>query len=157
MDKSGMLHLWSSALFGAAFCVSCGGQVRTDREELYDLLLSNELHEVHKCRDVLRALDEYRPEELAPALWRRIEQAEMEDVSRCLLEVEEYNRCYAALDCTELSEDTYPAWVGVGSIPCSCGAVPPGPLQTYLPESLADCTGILPLWVVGWPPPSCNE
>ncbi|HXS16730.1 MAG TPA: hypothetical protein VN764_06060 [Polyangiaceae bacterium] len=144
------------ALFGAAFCVSCGGQVRTDRDELYDLLLSNELHEEHKCRDVLRALDEYRPEELAPALWRRIEQAEMEDVSRCLLQVEEYNRCYAALDCDEVSEDTYPAWAGVGEIPCSCGEVLIGPLSVRLADSLGDCQRILPLWNAG-PEPLCNE
>lgn len=144
------------ALLAATLCVSCGGKVKTDREFLYELLLSNDLHEEHKCRDVLPAIHTETPDEIKSSLWRRIEHADMEDVSQCLLQVGAYNVCYAGLECDVLSDDTYPTWAGWGSQPCGCGTSEATPLGQWLPDSLGECGQILPVFDVPWVSP-CEE
>lgn len=152
----------SIGLLGVALCASCGGKVRTDREMLYELVLSNELHEEHACRDILRPINLYISEELRSALWRRIEYAEIDKVSRCLHQVEEYNTCYSNLDCDALAEGVYPAWaLGRNMAPCGCGVSDrnrlSSPLAVPLFEGLNACSLILPIAWGYESLPSCTE
>jgi hypothetical protein len=144
-------------LLAATLCASCGGKVKTDREQLYELLVSDELHERHQCRDVLPPIYADQPEEVKSMIWQLLEHAELDEITECLHNVQEYNSCYAALDCSELTEDTYPAWAGIGTIPCSCGEVVDSVLVPSLPEPLENCWWLLPISLVLGGPPSCNK
>lgn len=139
-----------------ALAGGCGGESESDRDRLFSLVSGGTVQRTHACREVQDDEVSVWAGDAPAAVWEalraRIQRAAIEDVTRCLTEVREYNECFSELPCTAFESRTQPAWLyGSENAPCGCGifsSMTEGPfahLLGPLPDNLASCVGLLPL------------
>jgi hypothetical protein len=132
---------------------ACGGRTEPDpdRDALFATATNGAIQRAAPCEEVRTAEVSssnglLRQSDL-DALRGRIARAEIGDIQRCLAEVNAYNECFLALPCTAFADNAVPAWLaGVSAAPCACGVVD-APFGGPLPQTLANCVGILPVRV----------
>jgi hypothetical protein len=139
-----------------ALAGGCGGESESDRDRLFSLVSGGSVQRAHACREVrdseISVLAGGVPAAAWEALRARIQRADIEDVTRCLAEVREYNACFYDLPCTAFESREQPAWLyGSNLAPCGCGissSMFEGPFVLSLgplPDNLASCVDLLPL------------
>jgi len=138
------------------FALGCsGGAVAADPERvtLFETVTNGSIQRAHPCqmvRDTEASL-RFLPEADLTALRIKIGQAELDDVRICLAQVQAYDECFSEVPCDALEYGRHPAWLlGSELAPCACGVDTEHlnqPFGTHgvLPDTLAACTGLLPI------------
>ncbi len=148
--RAGRAAVWLLLVAG------CGGDSESDRDGLYRVINGGTVQREHGWAGVRRGETSLRTDLLPLGVWHalreRIDQAELDVVTRCLEQVRTYNACFTELPCEAFEDRRQPAWLsGIELAPCGCGvagyAPEPGWIvrRAVLPENLSACEGVLPL------------